>query len=197
MLSNESGFVFLGLAMIALGFNILGNLNKPATSVENLGLPLWRIVISAGILAAVIGLFNIIATYVFCDRNLGITGRQVRSHGAAIPGSNDSVGKTFSLSSGSTRSRRAPTPVLPTSNLSTSPEERRRTRWTRILPINISKPISNNLEQFSKWNNRSSPVAPDVQRPPTALHPYNRGSIPPPGYPRSSTYSEVSNMNRF
>jgi hypothetical protein len=194
MLSNESGFVFLGLAMIALGFNILGNLNKPATSVENLGLPLWRVVIASGILSAIIGVFNIIATYIFCDSKLCITGRQVRSHGAAIPGSNDSVGKTFSFSSGSTRSRRVPSPVLPTS---TSPEERRKSRWTRILPINISKPIATNLEQFSKWNSRSSPVAPDVQRPPTALHPYNRPSVQPPGYPRSSTYSEVSNMNRF
>lgn len=61
MLSIESGFIFLGLAMIVLGFNILGNLNKTAASVTNLGLPLWRVVISSGILSSVMGLFNIIA----------------------------------------------------------------------------------------------------------------------------------------
>lgn len=61
LLSPESGFVFLGMAMLILGFNILGNLNKAATSVENLGLPLWRIVIASGILSALLGLTNIIA----------------------------------------------------------------------------------------------------------------------------------------
>jgi hypothetical protein len=47
--------------MIILGFNILGNLNKGATSAQSLGLPLWRIVIASGILSSVMGLFNIIA----------------------------------------------------------------------------------------------------------------------------------------
>jgi len=47
--------------MIVLGFNILGNLNKSATSVQSLGLPLWRIVIASGILSSLMGLFNIIA----------------------------------------------------------------------------------------------------------------------------------------
>ncbi len=61
MLSPEYGFVFLGMSMIVLGFNILGNLNKPATSVSSLGLPMWRVVISAGILTSLMGLFNIIA----------------------------------------------------------------------------------------------------------------------------------------
>lgn len=47
--------------MIVLGFNILGNLNKNATSIENLGLPLWRVVIAGGILSAIMGGFNVIA----------------------------------------------------------------------------------------------------------------------------------------
>jgi hypothetical protein len=61
MLSPESGFVFLGMSMIVLGFNILGNLNKGATSVENLGLPMWRVVISGGIMTSIMGLANIVA----------------------------------------------------------------------------------------------------------------------------------------
>jgi hypothetical protein len=47
--------------MIVLGFNILGNLNKAATSVQLLGLPMWRVVISSGVLSSVMGLFNVIA----------------------------------------------------------------------------------------------------------------------------------------
>jgi hypothetical protein len=65
LLSVSSGFVFLGMSMIVLGLNVLGNLNKSATSVENLGLPLWRLVIASGILAMVIGAFNIVAVSVF------------------------------------------------------------------------------------------------------------------------------------
>jgi hypothetical protein len=193
MLSVESGFVFLGMSMIVLGFNILGNLNKSATSVNNLGLPLWRIVIASGILSSLMGLFNIIATFVFCDSVHGITGRQVRSHGAAIP--KDTATKSFSLSSGSTR--RPASPELPTYNTST--EDRRKSRFGIKFPIRmsgISRPVPNDPEQFQKWESRSSPVVPEVQRPPTALHPYHTG-VPQPQYPRSSTYSEVSHITRF
>jgi len=66
----------------------------------------------------------------------------------------------------------------------------------------ISKPVLQNPEQFQKWNSRSSPVVPEVQRPETALHPaYKAGEslYPPPPVPgtASSRYSEVSNMTRF
>ena len=47
--------------MFVLGLNILGNLNKVATSVDNLGLPLWRVVIAGGILASIMGGLNILA----------------------------------------------------------------------------------------------------------------------------------------
>jgi glucan phosphoethanolaminetransferase (alkaline phosphatase superfamily) len=68
MLSVESGFVFLGLTMIVLGFNILGNLNKNATSQESLGLPMWRIVIASGILSSLMGFFNIVAVCISFPR---------------------------------------------------------------------------------------------------------------------------------
>ena len=47
--------------MFILGFNILGHLNKDATSVENLGLALWRLVIASGILSSIMGVANIVA----------------------------------------------------------------------------------------------------------------------------------------
>lgn len=61
LLSEKSGFLFLGSSMLVLGFNILGNLNKAATSVQNLGLPLWRVVIAGGILNSIFGVVNIVA----------------------------------------------------------------------------------------------------------------------------------------
>ncbi|KAF8862381.1 hypothetical protein BDZ45DRAFT_686838 [Acephala macrosclerotiorum] len=201
LLSPEHGFVFLGSSMFALGFNILGNLNKPATSIQNLGLPLWRVVISGGILTSIMGFFNIVATLVFCDSKLGITGRQVRSDGAAIPSSSASGTKAFSLSSGSIRRPESP---LPSYNVAEE-QERRKSRFpfklTRPKNFSISKPIMQDPEQSQTWESRSSPVAPEIQRPPTALHPaYNHGiahNYPaPPPIPgsASSRYSVTSQV---
>lgn len=193
LLSPESGFVFLGTSMLILGFNILGNLNKSATSEESLGLPLWRIVIASGVLSSVMGAANIIATYIFCDRKQGITGRQVRMHGAAAP--KESSTKAFSFNSGSIN--RPSSPVLPVYN--SANEDRRKSRFGLKFPIrisHISKPISNDPDQFKKFESRTSPVVPDIQRPPTALHPYHTTNGDPP-YPPSSRYSVVSDMTRF
>jgi hypothetical protein len=45
--------------MVVLGNNILGNLNKEATSQKSLGLPFWRVVIGAGIIVFALGFLNI------------------------------------------------------------------------------------------------------------------------------------------
>jgi hypothetical protein len=65
MLSPTHGFVFLGTAMMVLGLNMLGNMNKQATSQESLGLPFWRLLVASGILAIVIGFFNVVAVRLF------------------------------------------------------------------------------------------------------------------------------------
>ncbi|KAK0286765.1 hypothetical protein LTR35_004234 [Friedmanniomyces endolithicus] len=82
LLSPSHGFVTLALAMIVLGINMLGNLNKYPTSQASLGLAFWRIVIGSGIIIFILGFVNLIASYVFRDRSKGVTARQVRAHGA-------------------------------------------------------------------------------------------------------------------
>lgn len=99
LFSHRSGFVMLGFALIFLGNGVLGNMNKVATSQESLGLPFWRVVIAAGIIALVMGpinilavsaspyswfgyLTNIVQSYIFRDTRTHLTARQVRSHGA-------------------------------------------------------------------------------------------------------------------
>ena len=82
LLSPAHGFVSLALAMIVLGVNMLGNLNKKATSKQSLGLAFWRVVIGSGIVIFILGFINLIASYVFRERKSGITARQVRAHGA-------------------------------------------------------------------------------------------------------------------
>ena len=65
LLSPSHGFVTLGVAMIVLGLNILGNMNKEATSQQSLGLAFWRLVLASGVLVFVVGFFNIIAVRLY------------------------------------------------------------------------------------------------------------------------------------
>lgn len=61
MFGEEAGFFALAAIMMILGVAVLGNLNTKAMSQDSLGLTFWRIVISAGILAMVVSLVNILA----------------------------------------------------------------------------------------------------------------------------------------
>ena len=61
LLSPNHGFVTLGACMMILGMNMLGNMNKEATSKESLGLPFWRLLLASGCLGIIIGFFNIVA----------------------------------------------------------------------------------------------------------------------------------------
>lgn len=47
--------------MMVLGLNMLGNMNKEATSQKSLTLPFWRLLVASGILSIVIGFFNVVA----------------------------------------------------------------------------------------------------------------------------------------
>ncbi|KAL8770324.1 MAG: hypothetical protein Q9209_003960 [Squamulea sp. 1 TL-2023] len=82
LLSPTHGFVTLGTLMIIVGVSVLGNLNKEATSQKSLGTSYWRIVISSGIVVVILGVANIFASYIFRQRKLGVTARQVRAYGA-------------------------------------------------------------------------------------------------------------------
>lgn len=69
LLSSDHGFVTLGIAMIVLGVNILGNLNKEATSQLSLGISFWRIVIGSGIIVLVLGFLNVFAVSLVIGRH--------------------------------------------------------------------------------------------------------------------------------
>lgn len=82
LLSPSHGFVTLGCAMMVIGLNLLGNMNKEATSQKSLTMPFWRLLVASGILAFVIGFFNVVASFIFRDKARNITARMVRSRGA-------------------------------------------------------------------------------------------------------------------
>ncbi|KAI9873348.1 MAG: hypothetical protein M1830_000512 [Pleopsidium flavum] len=160
LLSPNSGFVTLGVAMIILGVSILGNLNKEATSQESLGLAFWRIVISSGIVVIVLGFINVIGSYVFRDIKTGVTARMVRSYGAVAPQKVD-VYRSASSSRKSFHLGRSDT--LPSYH--TSPKTETRQQQPR-LPLNISGPVNVDDGQFAKFAK-----SPEVSRPNLAHHP--------------------------
>ncbi|KAI9829038.1 MAG: hypothetical protein M1832_000061 [Thelocarpon impressellum] len=146
LFSPKSGFVTLGLAMIIVGVSILGNLNKQATSQESLGLAFWRIVIASGIIVAVLGFANITVSYVFCDKVLDVTARQIRAHGAQaaqaapkspVATSTKSRRRTFHKEFWGGARKSMPPVRQP------SERETRQAPYPRI-PVNISRPTNVN-----------------------------------------------------
>ncbi|EAS33166.3 uncharacterized protein CIMG_04190 [Coccidioides immitis RS] len=168
LLGQNSGFVTLGTTMIVLGVSTLGNLNKEATSQKSLGLAFWRIVISSGIVVIIVGVVNVIVSFVFQDRNIGVTARHVRAHGAVAEQkviTRDSSHKSFQLS----RKDSLPTYRSSSSNYSSPRAVSTRTasvRATPRIPIKISSPINDNQDQFGKFT-----AEPDLAVPNLAHHP--------------------------
>ncbi|KAK8202786.1 hypothetical protein IWZ01DRAFT_112084 [Phyllosticta capitalensis] len=80
LLSYDHGFVVLGMAMITMGVNLLGSLNKEINEAT-LGTPFFRLVLSSGIVSLAVGFFNIGISFIFRDRKLRISARRVRAQG--------------------------------------------------------------------------------------------------------------------
>ncbi|KAM0329119.1 hypothetical protein ACHAQA_004415 [Verticillium albo-atrum] len=192
-LSPYHGLTWLGIAMVVMGCHVLGNLNRRSVTTKNMGPHLWRLVLAAGILSITFGLFNIISSIVFRDPDNGITARNIRSDGAiATSSTKASFTDAYSTRSDSIRNEKSFRRL--TQKLSP---------WAGGKP-KISKPIrvadddvesrghdahdNNNNNNNSYPEDRSSPIMPEVARPPTALHPINT---------RFTSYSEASHMNRF
>ncbi|CAK7209246.1 hypothetical protein SCUCBS95973_000374 [Sporothrix curviconia] len=103
--SDRHGFLWLGIAMIALGCDMLGNLNKPVFSSKNLGLPLWRLIMASGILSITFGFFNFIATVIFRDGPSGLTARMIRTDGNLADAGNNNPSDYYEPTTVSTLGR--------------------------------------------------------------------------------------------
>ena len=188
LLSPDHGFVALGLAMVVLGTNLLGNLNKPATSVKSLGLPCWRIMIAAGCLIMIFGVFNVIASYVFRDKNLGITARQVRAKGAVahVEQNEAKNQKAYSFTS-STRTGTANGSQLRPDNtgstkLSSNVTAAPMTQYTPPQRPSTPPPDTeqNRKSRTSRWFGRYRPTLPSYHTSPVMRSPSSKYSERPP-----------------
>ncbi|KAI9801394.1 MAG: hypothetical protein M1825_003373 [Sarcosagium campestre] len=160
LLSPSSGFVGLGSAMAVLGVTILGNLNKEATSQKSLGMAFWRIVTASGILAVIIGVMNIVASFIFCDKPNGVTARHVRSKGAVVVSQGAAPSRACSRKSSQNtfHSRNGSLP----SYYQPNEEPSRKSSYPKL---SISRPMNFN-QQFREFIR-----SPLLQKPDDAHHP--------------------------
>lgn len=61
MFGQDSSFYSLGGIMMILGVATLGNLNTKAMTQETIGMTFWQIIVSAGVLAMIISVVNVLA----------------------------------------------------------------------------------------------------------------------------------------
>ncbi|KAH7149858.1 hypothetical protein B0J13DRAFT_277243 [Dactylonectria estremocensis] len=208
VLSDQAGLTWLGFATALIGCNLLGKLNQSANSVKNLGLPFWRLVLSAGVLAITFGIVNIICSFIFRDSANGIHAKVVRSDGSLSAPNEDSPSykEQYSIRSNSLRNDKPKATFM--SFFWKSKDKKAGTTYSRP---EISAPISSQQydvernapyspasytgtpadEQGWDRNDRRSPIAPEIRRPDTALHPLNTKHAR-----HSSRYSEA-HMSRF
>lgn len=94
--------------MMVLGTNVMGCLNKTEHSREHVGAASWRVILGAGILAFVLGFFNVLASVVFRESAKGVTARQIRAKGAVALQQSGSVRKADLFVSSSSSVHKTP-----------------------------------------------------------------------------------------
>lgn len=186
VLSPTHSLGWLGMVMIFLGVDLLGNLNSSEYTSNNLSLPFWRLALASAILCFIFGFCNLFSTFVFREHGSTVTDRLIRSDGSLAKAKEFNTYDSYSARSASVKE----TPI----------KEKRGTRFSMPWHAKASRPqisgpihlangdlesqtVVDDPEHWEK-EDRSSPILPDVERPPTALHPANR-------------YSLASNVTRF
>ncbi|KAJ5570417.1 uncharacterized protein N7459_009847 [Penicillium hispanicum] len=189
LFGEEAGFITLAGVMMILGVSGLGNLNTEAMSQKSLSLAFWRIVISAGILAMVMSVINIVATFIFTNREAGVSARHVRAYGAVAP--QKVVSRTSSRRSFQLSLKRED--VLPT--YSPQPALKRASkRLTARFPLKISSPL-NPINMNDAASSKYSRDSTEIKMPDPALHPanYSGHRFPSTSYRNGWTWDLLGN----
>ncbi|KGO68544.1 hypothetical protein PITC_070000 [Penicillium italicum] len=167
MFGQESSFYSLGGIMMILGVATLGNLNTKAMTQETIGMAFWRIIISAGVLAMIVSVVNVLASYIFSDPENGISARQVRVDGAVAP--QKAMSRTSSQRTLHLSVKREET--LPTYTRQ-NPVKRATKRLTGRFPLKISKPMNPTLvEENDAASSKYSRDSAEIRPPDLAHHP--------------------------
>ncbi|PHH85694.1 hypothetical protein CDD83_62 [Cordyceps sp. RAO-2017] len=198
VVSDQRGLSWLGVAMLALGCDMLGNLNRPAYDADKLGPHFSRLTLASSVLAITFGTVNIVCSLVWRDRGEGITCRDIRDNGSLADARRQSLPDYSSATYSNNPSSAA-----------TATTEKMRSRFASVfwkkaggdkekMKHNISGPFPVRQQDVERQatppcdNDRLSPIVPGLKRPDTALHPMNTNT----NGGRSSVYSEA-HMSRF
>jgi hypothetical protein len=179
----EAGLGWLGTGMAVIGCNLLGKLNQPAFDSKKMGDSFRQLVMAAGILNLIFGVLNVMCTFIWSDRQAGVSARQVRSKGSlAEPYAPDLPKYTpddYPSRSSSTRNEKTRSKFI---SMFWKGEGNERPN------ISAPMPTHHDFDRTSSDEERLSPIVPGIKRPDTALHPMHARA--------SSRYSEA-NMSRF
>ncbi|KAG6016829.1 hypothetical protein E4U54_000383 [Claviceps lovelessii] len=193
VLSDFHGHLWYGLAMVMLGCNILGNLNKPANDKENLGPHYYKLVLASSILCLILGCLYIISSAVWRDGTEGINSRDIRDHGALAKNERETL-PDYS-SSTTSHSFKANNEEKTSSKICNAlwGKAKKETGESKPSRPIISRPIPahKDVEHAAGQNDERSPIAPDIKRPDDSLHPIHQT------HSMSSRYSEVAHLSRF
>lgn len=173
----ERGLTWLGFSMLMMGSHILGKLSDDRFTQDKMGVIFWNVCMAAGILSYIFGFTNVITSWWFGKRQ-GRNVRTFRNTGAIEPEENWHGSDSYSTSKTSRSSHKEKSrSIFNPFGKSRKPQ--------------ISGPMpSDDMEKGYAPMDRGSPLAPEIQRPPTLQHPaIRRGSI------HYSTASGFTNHN--
>jgi hypothetical protein len=209
VLSTTHSLGWLGMALVFLSVDLLGNLNAEENNANNLSLPFWRLCLASAVLCFVFGFFNLLSTLVFREHDSDVTDRLIRTSGrlaSTTKSLNDDYYGSYARSNdaGSYDDSEKPqhkfTGAAARVSRLFAKGKQPASRPQISGPMPVYETAEEDLENQTvvaselapEKEDRRSPVMPDIQRPPTAMHPFNRA-----GSSAASHYSVVSNMTRF
>ncbi|KAH9908100.1 hypothetical protein F4778DRAFT_720310 [Xylariomycetidae sp. FL2044] len=165
------GFTWLGFLMFLMGCQLLGSLSTNTYTSDSVPFQVWQVIMGASIIAIAFGVTNMAASVAFRNRQSATRAREIRSQGAT------------------------------TSDVNFKGDGHSMTSSTASIRAKISHPMPQDhdlerghVEEYTHEDatgDRSSPIVPGLERPPTAMHPAYLGGH------RSSYYSEASHLDRF
>ncbi|KAI1266153.1 hypothetical protein F5Y18DRAFT_22539 [Xylariaceae sp. FL1019] len=163
MLGNDRGFTGLGAIMALIGCHLLGGLASTTYTNDSVPSQVPQVVLGVGIVTLAFGIFNIIASLLFRNRAGDMRARKVRAEGAiSKPRSASGTSGTSEYSrSNSVKKISGP---IPHGDL----EAQHHGYYGGGDSDDKSSAYGTDLSR--------SPVAPQIQRPPSALHPINRNT---------------------
>lgn len=184
VLSDEHGLLWLGTALVVIGCNMLGNLNRRAYDPKNLGPHFSKLVLASSVLATTFGMLNIICSLVWRNGKEGINSRDIRSNGSLAQSRRHSLPDYASTADSSPSYANEKTLSKLTSLFRKKPGADK-TKPQISGPFRAQSDVE---QQRVQDEDRRSPIAPAIRRPDTALHPMHIA--------RESVYSEA-HISRF